>query len=188
MLPIGFIEEFGIGAAELLKTTRLAVPLQELLDIARSASTGGGIFFKFAADVRKALPSLSWEEISMYYKSARFWSAQRVGIQMYDPDVVIDPALAQTATRKLADFDPSTRYRYDVEVTYENPVTGERTTIYRSINSERPLSGQEAIDALHARMVLSELDIYEPILADLESDPGSVDMRVTGFYRYSYEG
>jgi hypothetical protein len=187
MLPAGFVAAFGIGLAEVAETSVEAVALQELLGIAKGVSTGGGVFLQFARLLRLGVPNMSWSDVSMRYRSAKYWESQATALAMYDPSVVMDPTLAQTARRRLSDMDTSRRFQYQVEISFTNPSTGSIETVYRSIESSYAMSASEVIGTLQDHIEAKEEPTSPGDKSIMSMSLPESSYRVVRFYRYSYE-
>lgn len=186
MLPAGLLQALGIGIAELVQTSPVAVSLVDILDIARSKGPASGVFSRFRGLLSFAPGGLGGLTPSELYRAAKYWSDMGTYVNKYQGPGEIDPRLAQIVKRPLDDFDPVKRYAYVFDISYTDQNTGLPTVISRHIYSGVPLSIEEARDEL-AELIELRGDKYQGVVGGGGNVlPPDVTFSFQRFYRYSY--
>lgn len=159
--------------------------LIETLQIAQSKGGSTSTFFNFVNLLRKASTPITGFTMSELYRVSKYWQSQGQFLRGYANDVIMDPRLSQVVVEKSSNLDLTRIYGYVYEISYTDPNTGKPEVLYRTLNSERPLSAGEAASDL---MELIELhgDRYAQLLNEGGELPEDMTFTLRRMLHYQY--
>lgn len=188
MVPAAILAEIGASIGDITAWASTVPALARTAEIALGSPSVAGRFFRFASAIRKYDPGLSWPAISEAWRAAKYWYDPGQYLRQLDPNVVIDPRLAQRISVEYGSESKHLYYGYRYDITIQFPGESQPKLFRTVYHGLTPLSGAqsaaEAIEDLvsgfkHGSKPSDDPDVPGPVVT------GAKLIKV---YKYEYSG